>query len=166
MPEEPRNNADFDGLSTDHPEPGPGPDASPTPDRWCLLRHDLPDGSWHLDLMIAGRAFEPGVDPARPLFTLRLPPDTSPRPNDPDCQRFLAERIGDHRAVYLDYEGPIAGGRGRVARIASGAAGGYRTRGDRHADRDAQTIEIELDGIRYCSVGAVKQGLTVFERVG
>jgi hypothetical protein len=31
-----------------------------------------------------------------------------------------AERIADHRRVYLEYEGEISGGRGSVRRIASG----------------------------------------------
>ncbi len=33
-----------------------------------------------------------------------------------------AERIGDHRRAYLDYEGPISGGRGSVRRVDRGAA--------------------------------------------
>lgn len=33
-----------------------------------------------------------------------------------------AERIGDHRRVYLTYEGEISGGRGRVRRIDRGEA--------------------------------------------
>lgn len=31
-----------------------------------------------------------------------------------------AVRLPDHRRAYLDYEGPISGGRGRVKRVASG----------------------------------------------
>jgi hypothetical protein len=33
-----------------------------------------------------------------------------------------AERIGDHRRAYLDYEGEITGGRGRVRRLDRGEA--------------------------------------------
>jgi len=84
-----------------------------------LLRHDLPDGSSHVDWML-------GQDAAgeAPLVTFRL---------DERVDRMVAggppitaERIGDHRPVYLDYEGPIAprepGGpsRGRVTRLARG----------------------------------------------
>jgi hypothetical protein len=32
-----------------------------------------------------------------------------------------AERVADHRAVYMTYEGPISGGRGEVKRVATGA---------------------------------------------
>lgn len=66
--------------------------------RFALLRHDHP--ALHWDLMLeAGNA----------LWTWRLP-----RPlEDGDDQS--AERIGDHRLIYLDYEGPVSGGRGMVA---------------------------------------------------
>jgi hypothetical protein len=33
-----------------------------------------------------------------------------------------AQRIGEHRRFYLDYEGPISGGRGEVRRIDRGEA--------------------------------------------
>ena len=35
-------------------------------------------------------------------------------------RQWTAERIHDHRAHYLTYEGPLTGGRGRVDRVASG----------------------------------------------
>ncbi|MFT5422297.1 MAG: hypothetical protein ACI89L_000054 [Phycisphaerales bacterium] len=163
MPEEPRNNTDYDGLSTPRPEPMPEPE----PGRWCLLRHDLPDGSWHLDLLIAPGPEsepEPDFDPARPLFTLRLPGQTLPLPNHPDCQGFQAERIADHRAVYLDYEGPVSGGRGRVTRLASGTAGEFSTGdGGRDGSEDGP-FEVELEGARYRSAGDGPLGLIRFER--
>ncbi len=31
-----------------------------------------------------------------------------------------AEQLADHRLAYLDYEGEVSGGRGRVARVAAG----------------------------------------------
>jgi hypothetical protein len=34
----------------------------------------------------------------------------------------VAERIADHRADYLEYEGEISGGRGKVRRMAAGQA--------------------------------------------
>lgn len=34
--------------------------------------------------------------------------------------RFLGIRLSDHRPMYLDYDGPISGGRGTVQRIATG----------------------------------------------
>lgn len=35
---------------------------------------------------------------------------------------FRAERLADHRAAYLEYEGEVTGGRGQVVRAASGDA--------------------------------------------
>ncbi|MEI7658501.1 MAG: hypothetical protein WCK33_10585 [Phycisphaerae bacterium] len=74
-----------------------------------LLRHVLADGSWHFDWMI-----DPG--PERPLITFRTAAFV------PDASGFEAERIGDHRRVYLTYEGPLSGRRGEVSRVAEGAA--------------------------------------------
>jgi hypothetical protein len=78
------------------------------------LRHVLPDGSWHIDWMMAVDAAR-----ARPLVTFRLP-----RPvHELGAGESLAiERIGDHRPAYLEYEGDIGGGRGVVRRIAQGEA--------------------------------------------
>jgi hypothetical protein len=45
------------------------------------------------------------------LATWRLP---QPPPNEEGT--MLAERIGDHRPAYLDYEGPVGGDRGQVVR--------------------------------------------------
>jgi hypothetical protein len=36
------------------------------------------------------------------------------------CQPINAVPIGDHRLAYLDYEGPVGGGRGSVKRFDSG----------------------------------------------
>ena len=48
------------------------------------------------------------------LWTWRLP--ALPATGEP----LDAERIGDHRLLYLDYEGPVSGGRGSVQRIDGG----------------------------------------------
>lgn len=80
--------------------------------RSVLLRHDLPDGSWHYDWLIdASGVGEPGE---RNVITFRLNcrPDESSRP-------FDAERLPAHRRFYLTHEGELPGGeRGRVVRIA------------------------------------------------
>ena len=91
--------------------------------RTVLLRHTLPDASAHLDWMI-----ETAPDAA--LVTFRL---TSPMGAGP----FEAERIGDHRRAYLDYQGPVSGGRGEVARVASGEA-------TLHAD-EPDLLDLTLD---------------------
>jgi hypothetical protein len=67
--------------------------------RFVLLDHDHPFQHW--DLMLE----EAGV-----LWTWRL--DCPPAPGGVS----LAERTFDHRLLYLDYEGPVSGNRGRVVR--------------------------------------------------
>ena len=34
--------------------------------------------------------------------------------------RVAAKRLADHRAAYLEYEGPVSGGRGEIQRVESG----------------------------------------------
>ena len=79
---------------------------------WILLRHDTPDGSWHFDWMLATAPADSGL----PLMTFRV----ALRPDQPGTDSFDAERIGDHRAAYLTFEGPLTEGRGSVRREASG----------------------------------------------
>lgn len=74
--------------------------------RFVVLHHKG-HGDPHWDLMIERGGF---------LETWRLP---LPRPVA-DSLAGPAERIGDHRPAYLDYEGPIGGGRGDVQRLAGG----------------------------------------------
>lgn len=72
--------------------------------RFVLLRHEMPAGSdrpSHWDLM-----FEvSGV-----LATWSL--QELPQPG----RDLPARRLPDHRLAYLDYEGPVSGGRGNVQR--------------------------------------------------
>lgn len=76
----------------------------PLPRYVVLLHKGIPEP--HFDLMFEWRS---GSD----LVTLRL--------NEwPITPRTLQERLPDHRRLYLDYEGPISGGRGEVRRITSG----------------------------------------------
>jgi hypothetical protein len=72
--------------------------------RFVILEHDHPFLHW--DLMLEGE----GV-----LFTWRL--DALPEAG----KTVAAERIGDHRVRYLDYEGPVSGGRGSVRRVEWGS---------------------------------------------
>ena len=72
--------------------------------RFVVLEHDSPRGL-HWDLMLE----QGGV-----LLTWALaqPPDAAgPIP---------AEALPDHRPAYLDYEGPVSGGRGSVTRWDAG----------------------------------------------
>ncbi|MCL4222684.1 MAG: hypothetical protein KJZ65_15100 [Phycisphaerales bacterium] len=82
--------------------------------RFVVLRHTAPDGAWHFDWMIETR---PSAGPDdRTLLTFR----TAVLPTE--APAFEAERIGDHRARYLDFQGDLGGLRGHVERIAAGRA--------------------------------------------
>ena len=75
-----------------------------------LLRHEMADGTRHFDWLI-----DPGSPRALLTFRVAEPIHTG------GSRAFAAEMIPDHRRMYLDFEGPIPGGRGRVARVARGA---------------------------------------------
>lgn len=69
--------------------------------RFVIQHHILPDGDEHWDLMLEG---------PHGLFTWSLP-------SPPDQQNTLpmtVRQLADHREAYLDYEGEVSGGRGRV----------------------------------------------------
>jgi len=75
------------------------------PHRWALLRHDFP---WlHWDFLLA-RNHAPAATTWRLLRT--------PCVNEP----IAAQALPDHRLLYLDYEGPVSGGRGSVQRLDRG----------------------------------------------
>jgi hypothetical protein len=67
--------------------------------RFVLLEHDHPVQHW--DLMLE-------MGPQLRTWRLSAPPA-------PGVQ-ITAQSLGDHRMAYLDYEGPVSGGRGTVAR--------------------------------------------------
>jgi hypothetical protein len=82
--------------------------------RFVLLRHVLPAQSprpSHWDLLLEFGAV---------LAAWELP---CPLPAQQDTNSQTAgplRRLADHRVLYLDYEGPIAGDRGHVTRVATG----------------------------------------------
>ncbi len=84
------------------------------PRRAVILRHDTGDGSWHYDWLIdaAGGA----ADDERRVMAFR----TRGRPDAAGVWGFEAERLADHRAAYLEFEGPVSGGGGMVQRVATG----------------------------------------------
>lgn len=88
--------------------------------RWVLLRHELPDGTWHYDWMIEQEGSERLVCFRVMVRVDELTPGA----------RFEGERLADHRRAYLDFEGEISGGRGRVTRVAVGECEGWRERDD------------------------------------
>jgi hypothetical protein len=71
--------------------------------RYVILEHDWPQRHW--DFML-----EMGTM----LQTWKLA--DAPKPG----VRIPAEKSFDHRLIYLDYEGPISGGRGSVTRWDAG----------------------------------------------
>jgi hypothetical protein len=73
--------------------------------RFVLLRHDYPFLHW--DFLLEG-------EPTAPCRTWRFAaiPVLG--------ETIAAERLPDHRAHYLDYEGPVSGNRGTVWREQAG----------------------------------------------
>ena len=95
--------------------------------RFVILEHDHPQLHW--DLMLEAGSI---------LRTWRL---AAP----PCCGETIAAAAAfDHRLLYLDYEGPISGGRGRVVRWDSGAFTG-QVQGE-------PPIIVHLQGQRLCGV--------------
>lgn len=72
--------------------------------RFVILRHDSPR-SLHWDFMLEH-------DGALRTWALESPPSVG--------TTIAAEALADHRLAYLDYEGPISGNRGVVARWDTG----------------------------------------------
>lgn len=87
------------------------------------LEHTLPDGSRHIDWMIAHDEGGEG-----PLTTFRLERRIDGIPRGVQVR---GERLGDHRPVYLTYEGEVSGGRGSVRRVGEGTASSVEVDGAR-----------------------------------
>ncbi|VAX40121.1 hypothetical protein MNBD_PLANCTO03-1521 [hydrothermal vent metagenome] len=89
--------------------------------RTVVLRHELPDGSHHFDWLFEPEETDPADPEARVLLTWRLPTPPPP-PHEAGSSTLAAIRLPLHRLLYLDYQGPIEGGRGSVQQVASGQA--------------------------------------------
>jgi hypothetical protein len=105
--------------------------------RFVLLRHECPPelgAPSHWDLMLEN-------GPA--LATWRLFDLPAPAPSS-----VSATKLADHRLEYLEYEGPLSGGRGDVRRIDAG-----------------QFEDIDISGTRWQVrfVGTVLEGPAVLE---
>jgi DNA polymerase Ligase (LigD) len=92
--------------------------------RFAILRHDYPTVHWDLFL-----------ESGPVLRSWRLLD-----PLGPDAT-VLAEPAGDHRLIYLDYEGPVSGGRGTVTRVDAGTFAWELDTDDR--------IAVQLSGIAF-----------------
>lgn len=96
--------------------------------RYVILRHDPPPGSsraLHWDLML---------EFGETLRTWALAAEPRPGASIP------ASPLADHRKAYLDYEGPLSGNRGSVARWDGGT---YR-----QLDANDRRVLIVLEGER------------------
>jgi hypothetical protein len=83
----------------------------PEPSRPFVILHHVPAGPEHWDLML---------DAGERLVTWQLLDDPRMLTASPAPGAVRARRIADHRRAYLDYEGPVSGGRGSVSRVDRG----------------------------------------------
>ncbi len=91
-----------------------GEAASAFTGRFVVLRHEMPahaQRSSHWDLLLEAGPVLAAWELPCPLLASR---ETSGPITGP------ARRLPDHRVLYLDYQGPIAGDRGHVTRVAAG----------------------------------------------
>lgn len=99
--------------------------------RFAILAHDWP--ARHFDLLLENQAV---------LLSWRLSEWPPPSFDGGETVTILAERIGDHRSLYLDYEGPISGNRGSVHRVDDGTFV--------HLSADTAYRTVELNGRQGC----------------
>ncbi len=125
--------------------------------RTVLLEHLTPTGR-HFDWCVEHPAHPAG---AAPLVTFRV---TLASWAWAAAGRLTLERIGDHRRAYLDYQGPIAGKRGRVRRVDAGQVlvrrwGASRAVLDVALGRFTGTVELRrLDSDRWAMVALAAAG--------
>ena len=101
--------------------------------RFVILEHDHPVLHWDFMLEIGGV-----------LRTWRLP--RAPSTTEP----IEAIPLGDHRLAYLDYEGPVSGGRGQVRRWDRGEF-------ELLSAAEGESIRVELRGEKVRGVVAIKE---------
>jgi|SRR6516162_9422757 hypothetical protein len=102
---------------------------------YVILEHDWPTRHWDFMLEVGDV-----------LQTWRLP--TAPAAN----AEISAEKIFDHRLMYLDYEGPISGDRGSVTRWDAGSYEIVEEKSGARSMRDPIDRVIQLDGKRLRGV--------------
>ena|SRR5438128_9439214 len=99
--------------------------------RFVILEHDHPNLHW--DLMLESGEL---------LATWRLP-------GPPEMGTVRATRIGEHRRLYLDYEGPVSGERGHVKRWDWGTYD--------EIDTTAERLMLHLHGQRLTARATLEQ---------
>jgi hypothetical protein len=106
--------------------------------RYAILRHQTPPGGLrpaHWDFLLEGQG-------SLRTWALGREPDSQPAQ--------AAEALPDHRLVYLDYEGPISGGRGHVLAWDRGTF--------RWIEQLPDRLVVEVDGVRL-------RGMVTLQRV-
>jgi hypothetical protein len=114
--------------------------------RFVILEHDHPFLHWDL-LLEAGES----------LCAWRLLSDPNRAASGDGA--IDVQPLPDHRRMYLDYEGPVSGGRGKVARWDAGSFDSLDDRPDR--------IELDLRGTRVAgrfTLSALDGGAWRFQR--
>ena len=112
--------------------------------RFVVLEHDHPFLHW--DLMLE-------VGTALRTWRLHAPPDTT--------TPITAETLADHRLSYLEYAGPVGGGRGSVKKWDGGEFEMLRQTVDR--------IEVDLHGETLSGLAVLwvnHAGQWTFQRTG
>ncbi len=99
--------------------------------RYVILEHDYPQRHWDL-LLESGEVLR--------AWKLAAPPQPG--------QVVRAEPSFDHRRIYLDYEGPISGGRGRVIRW---DAGSFTWEAD-----ESDRVIVRLEGESCCGLAVLR----------
>lgn len=99
------------------------PQNPPEPRSSVFLLHELPDGTAHVDWLIASEGEGHRPDD-RVLTTWRITEESADLLQNPrgEIVEFVGVRLADHRQRYLDYEGPVSEGRGSVLRRGVGGA--------------------------------------------
>jgi hypothetical protein len=80
----------------------------------ALLLHQTPAGRHH-DWLVGCPCYH--SDPGSPLWTARVRPSSQ---HWHDLGQLDLALLAPHRRAYLDYQGPISGGRGSVLRVDRG----------------------------------------------
>jgi len=101
--------------------------------RFAVLAHDHPTPHWDLFL-----------ESGPVLRAWRLPVPLQPGVDVP------AEAIANHRLLYLDYEGPVSGGRGAVTRVDAGTFDWHIIQQDR--------VAVRLVGTRFTGLLTLHHG--------
>jgi len=121
-------------------ERSPVPSGAGAQSRYVVLRH-TGYGSDHFDLMI-----EPAPGAER-LLTWRSAAW-------PLADGAALTALGSHRRAYLEYEGPVSGGRGTVSRVAEGRC---------HVEQAEDGWLVEFDGGDAWRLGDIARRMSRYD---